>query len=212
MREQMAFPGLESPSELLSEHHYLGDLTRGVAYSDADGVIVFANPTSRRLPVTWLEVSRWCILRDRGKNAGSSQWSRAWRWAASRWPDATTVVSYSDPGVGHTGALYRACNWLWAPTWHRLRPPPSGNGTRSGKKQGTKDRWVFLLRPDHQRQEVLRLRDKALEKRMPWAEYREPTWTRRGRPRQDGGGEFGRWHSENVRSAFVARQLLTGSP
>jgi hypothetical protein len=57
---------------------------------------------------------------------------------------ALTLVSYSDPSAGHTGSLYRACNWTWAPTWHRLRPPPTGNGNwGGGKSQAVKDRWVF---------------------------------------------------------------------
>ena len=54
-----------------------------------------------------------------------------------KYPRCTTIVSYSDPSVGHTGALYRACNWLWAPTWHRLQPPPTGCGSWDGKKRSS---------------------------------------------------------------------------
>ena len=75
----------------------------------------------------------------------------------------TTVVSYSDPSVGHTGALYKACNWTWAPTWHRLRPPPTGNGSwKNGEAQSVKDRWVCILAPDTRRDEILRVKDDAI--------------------------------------------------
>ena len=78
-------------------------------------------------------------------------------------PHVTTVVSYSDPSVGHTGALYKACNWEWAPTWHRLRPPPTGNGSwRDGEQQSVKDRWVFKLAKDARRDEILSVKDAAL--------------------------------------------------
>lgn len=105
-------------------------------------------------------------------------------WLRQTRPDATTVVSYSDPSVGHTGALYRACNWFWAPTWHRLRPAPSGHGkwTKGGKVEAVKDRWVFCLAPDAEREALLAVQDDALKRRMPWAEYRE------GR-----GGDYKRW-------------------
>lgn len=103
----------------------------------------------------------------------------------------TTIVSYSDPSAGHDGALYRACNWLWAPTWQRLRPPPTGNGNWGSGAQAVKDRWVFLLRPDLGREEVLRLKDSALERAMPWASYREPKW--RGASHRGGGGDYGRF-------------------
>jgi hypothetical protein len=136
----------------LDAHHYLGRLRRGIAYQDEFGVIVVARPTGRRLPTRWLELSRWCIVSDT-PNAGSRQWARFSRACRERFPDATTIVSYSDPAAGHTGALYRACNWLWAPTWHRLRPPPTGNGSwTAGEKQHVKDRWAFPLRPDAERE------------------------------------------------------------
>jgi hypothetical protein len=103
----------------LDANHYLG--SKGArsrfTYTDEHGIIVFAAPSSRRIPTTWIELSRWCI--ERG-GQGSQQWSKAIKWLQERAPDATTVVSYSDPSVGHTGALYRACGWLWAPTWHAV--------------------------------------------------------------------------------------------
>jgi hypothetical protein len=132
---------------LLDRAHYLGPHIRGIAYHDELGVMVFCNPASRHLPRQWLELARWCIESKTG-NAGSRQWGRAVRWLRSVAPDVSTVVSYSDPSVGHDGALYRACGWLWAPTWHRLKPAPTGNGSWGveGAIASVKDRWVCECR------------------------------------------------------------------
>lgn len=177
--------GLSSRA-LLASRHYLGPSTRGTVYRDDYGVMVFANPSSRQLPQDrWLELVRWCIVSD-AANVGSRQWRSARRWLLQEYANVTTVVSYSDPSVGHTGALYRACNWLWAPTWHRLREPPSGNGTWDGEtQQAVKDRWVFPLRRDAQRESLLSVKDDALRAAMPWAEYRESR-----------GGDYRRWLAE----------------
>ena len=146
----------------LRQWHYLGAARRGWAWVTDEGVMVWANPNSRYLPHdTWLELIRWCLRP--GKNNGSRQWGGFRRWAFKNLPDITTLVSYSDPSVGHTGALYRACNWTWAPTWHRLRPPPTGNGSWSAAgQQSVKDRWIYPLRADDERPEILRIKDAAL--------------------------------------------------
>lgn len=172
-----------STDEVLAERHYLGPSTRGDVYRDDFGVMVFANPSSRRLPQDrWLELVRWCITNS-SANAGSRQWRGARRWLLKMYPETTTLVSYSDPSAGHTGALYRACNWLWAPTWHRLREPPSGNGAWTyGKRQAVKDRWIFPLHKDTERTALLRVHDESLRVAMPWAEYREGK-----------GGDYRRW-------------------
>ena len=155
----------------LDEKHYLGRARRGVAWSDEFGVMVLASPTSRHLPTDWLELSRWCL--EGVPNGGSMQWARVVRWLRAE-TDVTTVVSYSDPSVGHTGALYRACNWVWAPTWQRLRPPPSGGGSWDGVvQQSVKDRWVFPVRRDPRRACVLRVNDEALQ-RQGCPQYVEP--------------------------------------
>lgn len=177
-------------AQVLAERHYLGPAKRGFAWADEFGVLVLAAPTSRNLPAAgWLELVRWCL--SGAPNAGSQQWAAVRRWLVANRPDVTTVVSYSDPSVGHTGALYRACGWLWAPTWHRLRPPPTGNGAWvDGTRQSVKDRRVCPLRPDPERAAILAVRDETLRRAFPEAEYVEPRW-RRGRP--VGGG--GRWSS-----------------
>jgi hypothetical protein len=182
---------VQATQELLRNNHYLGPCRRGMfAWVDDHGCIVFARPAARNLPKDWLELSRWCLV---GDGLGSLQWSaflRAWR--SQPQSAATTIVSYSDPRVGHTGALYRACNWLWAPTWHRLRPPPTGNGSWAGgdKVETVKDRWVFPVAQDDRRAAILLVKDDSLRRSKPWAEYREPTWKRdRFRP-HTGGGDY----------------------
>jgi hypothetical protein len=156
----------------LDAHHYLGRARRGIAWSDEYGVIVLAAPTSRHLPGDWLELSRWCLVPDT-PNAGSRQWAAVRRWLTTNHP-TSTVVSYSDPSVGHTGALYRACGWIWAPTWQRLRTPPTGGGSWDGiTQQAAKDRWVYPLRPDRRRPGILAVHDDALV-RKGCPQYVEP--------------------------------------
>lgn len=168
---------------LLAERHYLGSIGRGRrAFVGVLGRVVVACqvwslPTSRHLPLdgTWLELSRWCLTPEAGEYAGSRMHSWVVRWMREHAPKVTTLVSYSDPSQGHTGALYRACNWYWAPTWHRLRPPPTGGGNWGGpKREAPKDRWIFDLRPDARRAGILDVDDApAVAGFVPTAPYQE---------------------------------------
>lgn len=172
-------------ADLLKARHYLGRSKRGdFAWWDDYGAMVFSNPASRMLPHdTWLELSRWCLTG--GPNAGSRQWSAFVKYARRNLKHITTVVSYSDPSQGHTGALYRACNWLWAPTWHRLQPPPTGGGDwGTGEKQEPKDRWIYPLTPDPLRVGILQMSHDTLLRRHPWLAYTEP-----------GGVDYKRWRA-----------------
>jgi hypothetical protein len=183
---------LRATFQILTENHYLGPTkTADFAWQDVHGTMVFAAPRARNIPGDWLELVRWCLTG--GPNSGSQQWA-AFVGFARATLRASTVVSYSDPSQGHTGALYRACGWLWAPTWHRLRPPPSGNGAwTEGKQQAVKDRWIFPLAPDERRAAVLTVKDDSVMKQFGWAQYREPTW-RRSVPHLDtGGGDYKRF-------------------
>lgn len=179
---------------LLVQHHYLGHVgaRARLVYGDGHGIIVFSGCTSRRLPRDWLELSRWCLIPGA---LGSRQWAACVKWLRPQ-SDATTVVSYSDPSVGHTGALYRACGWVWAPVWHVIREPPTGSGIRAGKIHRAKHRWVFLLKPDDRREDALRLNDEAIQRRLPWLSYREPHW-KRGVPQLTGKiqGRYSRWQA-----------------
>lgn len=199
----MGVNGLFGPSSdmatvnaTLAREHYLGPTRRGFAVATEWGPLVFASPSSRHVPHHWLELVRWCLV-CREPNAGSRAWAVAVRSIRKSHPDTTTIVSYSDPSAGHDGSLYRATGWLWAPTWHRLRPPPSGNGQwTAGKSESVKDRWVFLLKPDSEREGRLCVRDASILRRMPWVECREPAW-RRGKPVLVGqNANWRRWKAE----------------
>ena len=157
--------GIDEANWLLERNHYLGAISSGllvVVGETSSGIaaaMVWRRPTSRRLPLWWLELSRWCLTPSAGPNAGSRMHRHTVALIRDLLPETTTLVSYSDPSHGHTGALYRASNWLWAPTWLRLRTPPSGNGNWGSGQQSVKDRWVFPLRRDSRRESVLAIGD-----------------------------------------------------
>lgn len=154
---------------MLSRHHCLGPLHSGARLTvvgappgdEPVAAMMWKHPTTRNLPAdgTWLELSRWCLTPGAGENAGSRMHKWSLRLIREHLPEVTTLVSYSDPAHGHTGALYRACNWQWAPTWHRLRPAPSGHGDWGSGRQAVKDRWVFCVQRDERRAGVLAVDD-----------------------------------------------------
>lgn len=154
---------------LLDREHYLGPLKSGMlgiaGYDLVDNLVagmIWRRPTARRLPAdgSWLELSRWCLTPAAGPNAGSRSHWAAVRIIKELQRNTKTLLSYSDPSVGHRGELYRACNYLWAPTWHRLRPPPTGLGSWDGEtSQAVKDRWVFPLRKNPALPELVSIRD-----------------------------------------------------
>ena len=162
--------------ELLSKNHYLSSARTGkfafAQYNDSAEMVacqIWKHPSSRNLPSdgTWIELCRWCLTPQAGKNAGSKMHGQSIKVMKDKYPDITTLVSYSDPSQGHTGALYASCNWQWAPTWHRLRPPPTGNGTwGTGEVKTVKDRWVFPVKNDDRRNEILRVKDNAGQRKL----------------------------------------------
>lgn len=191
----------DETNELLAREHYLGPIGRGrlIVGGWRDGELVAAqvwcHPTARRLPNDGrvIELSRWCLTAAAGDNAGSRMHGRAVKMIREHLPDARLLVSYSDPSAGHGGALYRACNWRWAPTWHRLRPPPTGLGSWDGgaTRQEVKDRWVFPLvrRVDDDLVAAFRIDDRSAVRRylagavlaetrtwptlIPWSTYED---------------------------------------
>jgi hypothetical protein len=183
---------IQQVADALADNHYLGPAKRGFALRYGSRVVVMSNPSSRMLPHDrWLELTRW-LLDGRGdRSSGSQMWAEVRRWLLKNRQDITTVVSYSDPSVGHTGALYRSCNWLWAPTWHRLRPPPTGNGSWDGKTtQATKDRWVCPLRVDAERAKLLVVKDKSILRKRPELRWQEPRFKRNTAVPGTGGVPF----------------------
>lgn len=173
---------LREANWLLAAHHYLGPagaarlVYAGFVRGEMVACQVWRWPTSRNLPSdgSWLELARWCLTPAAGPNAGSRMHRHATAELAASYPALATLVSYSDPSQGHTGALYRACNWLWAPTWQRLRPPPSGNGSWTGRPEAVKDRWLFRLRRDPRWAELVAVDDppalRAYLSGQEWAE------------------------------------------
>jgi hypothetical protein len=146
---------LREANALLGPNHYLGPIGGAKLvvverrWNAVVGCQVWRHPTARMLPAdgSWLELSRWCLTPECGENAGSRMNAYSVKLIRRTMPLVTTLVSYSDPSHGHTGSLYKACNWEYAPTWHRLSPPPTGSGSwRPGEKQEPKDRWLYRVR------------------------------------------------------------------
>jgi|SRR5580693_484654 hypothetical protein len=126
--------------------HYLGGvagwLTAGAMVREEglgwDGVVVVSRPTARLSPYR-SEVTRLCVRRLSPKNSCSRLLGWATRWAVANRRDP--VVSYADPSVGHTGAIYRAANF-------KAEGTTSGGdwGNRAGRKvryAGPKLRFVW---------------------------------------------------------------------
>lgn len=192
------FVAVNEVADFLDANHYLGRARRGVAWRDQYGVVVIGSPTSRNLPKDWLEISRWCLVGT--TNGGSLQYA-----ALRKHLNTTTVVSYSDPSAGHTGALYRACNFLWAPTWHRLREPPSGNGQWvTGEPQSVKDRWIDPISQDPRRAQILSVKDAAILRKMPWADWSEPFISKGKIRRGTGGADYSQFASFRTELAIGA--------
>lgn len=176
---------LGEANTLLSKYHYLGPMRSGgkLIYGCwrsgvPVGAQVFKGPTARLLPRDGvLELSRWVLTPMMGKNGGSRMHARSVAHIKAHMPEVMCLVSYSDPSNGHRGELYRACNWLWAPTWHRLRPPPSGLGSWDGVvKQSVKDRWVFPLVKKLPFRDAFAAKDSAAVRRyLESEEYRQTT-------------------------------------
>jgi hypothetical protein len=147
-------------NQLLAVAHYLGPIVSdrhsftGWRNDELVACQVYRWPTARMLPSDgkWLELSRWCLTPEAGKNAGSRMMGWVARWLRRNEMDVTTLVSYSDPLHGHTGALYRASGWRYAPTHHAERFDrdgvgyPSGHGSwGDGVRQEPKHRWLYDL-------------------------------------------------------------------
>jgi hypothetical protein len=144
---------------LLATDHYLGPIASGVhcfaGWVDDELVAcqVYRQPTARRLNgLGYLELSRWCLTADAGKNAGSKMMG----WAVRELRRTTTegaLISHSDLSK-HSGSLYRASGWEpWA-THHADRfladgiGYASGHGSWNGRDvQAPKMRWRYPLRP-----------------------------------------------------------------
>lgn len=104
-----------------------GGSTARISYSaEHDGIYyaaaIWTNPSSPKLPqLSWLMLKRWAVASDRPKNTCSRMEGWMVRDILKRFPDVTTLVSYSDPDT-HEGKVYRACGWVEGETTGRLTP------------------------------------------------------------------------------------------
>ena len=69
-------------------------------------------------------------------------------------------------------------------------PAPDWQRRVDGRSRSVKDRWVFPLAPDADRAQVLAVKDDSVNRRMPWAQYREPVWSRGSFRPHTGGGDY----------------------
>jgi len=61
--------------------------------------------------LTW-EMARLWIADDVPRNGESWLIAQSIKYIKRERPDVTTLVTYADPSVGHSGTVYRASNWL----------------------------------------------------------------------------------------------------
>lgn len=81
----------------------------------ARGVVVFSMPPSETMVryggVTW-ELARLFLDDELPRNAETFVIGASIRYIQRSIPSVAFLVSYADPSHGHTGAIYRASNWI----------------------------------------------------------------------------------------------------
>lgn len=83
--------------------------------SELLGVVVFALPpreTSKRYGGETWELARLWLDDSVPQNAETWLIARAIRYVRKSHPSVKVLVPYADPSVGHTGAIYKAANWI----------------------------------------------------------------------------------------------------
>lgn len=71
-----------------------------------------------------IELNRLFIHEWAGRNSESYLLGQSFRWLRERHPEYCVLVSYADTAQGHTGAIYRATNWLYTGTSDQERKTP----------------------------------------------------------------------------------------
>ena len=104
----------------VSQYHYLGkSMPRGcnkwyvlLIDNKIRGVAAFGIPAGRNCRAKYgqetLELRRFVLHPDMPKNSGSWFMSKCLNQLKEH-----NILSYSDPTAGHTGHLYKACNYFW---------------------------------------------------------------------------------------------------
>ena len=108
---------------LLSQYHYLGTAPKGSIYYGLFwkdcliGVCSFGRGANKNLSSgvggEALELTRLCIVDWAPKNSASYFISKSMKLLRNERPNIQYLVAFSDPNVGHTGGVYRACNWKY---------------------------------------------------------------------------------------------------
>lgn len=151
-REHWEIRPIDQPRavDFIERHHYsMGAPNTSVARhglfcqsnGNLTGVALWLPPTKAAAvsvdPENWrgvLSLSRLCLAHWVPTNGASFLLGGSMRMLdRDRWP---TLLTYADTALGHTGAIYRATNWI-----HLGEVPGSdnwidGDGVRRGRKRG----------------------------------------------------------------------------
>jgi hypothetical protein len=117
--------GTEDVIPFLQSYHYAGhgrSASRSYVATHLDeivAVVKFSPPVRKEVATSlgWapdqvLELDRFCVRpRWQFKNMASKVMGLALSAVRRDFPSVTTLVSFADPGQGHTGTIYRATNW-----------------------------------------------------------------------------------------------------
>lgn len=103
----------------------------GIFYAAA----IWTNPTSPKLPQReWLMLKRWAVAPDAPRNTARRMHAWMLRELRARFPEVTTLLSYSDPD-SHTGTVYRVCGWAEGETTERKSNQTWHNRRRSNRTE-----------------------------------------------------------------------------
>jgi hypothetical protein len=142
--------------ELVKAFHYAKGASNTATYlhglfpkdsiweSDCRGIAWWIPPTKdaaiKTFPQNWqgvLSLSRLVIVPDIPHNACSFLLSKSAKLIPKEvWP---CLVTYADTAKGHTGAIYKACNWIYLGLTKK-QPSYTINGIMTARKAGPKTR------------------------------------------------------------------------
>lgn len=181
---------------MVAKHHYAGGIHNGpLAWGcfrgdELRGVVAFAAPCSEatRAAVfgeehkdSVIELHRLVVAPDHPKNFTSWFVSRVVRLLVEHRPQTRAVLSFADMSEGHTGAIYRACNFLYTGTtgaprrfWRdpegRLRHPRQSSRNITAREAAAMG-WVAEMREPKRRFILIVGRDRR-ERRVARARLR----------------------------------------
>lgn len=147
---------------LVEAEHYTRKMPSVPQYIIGDGhpvyaLAVFGQPASPRVKESpfgkenaklVMELQRLVMKRPHERNALSAFLSKAIKML----PQPMIIVSYADTDQGHTGAIYKATNWMYCGCSRPRRDRDPGDGKHSRhvtrdmpfKARSSKHRFLFL--------------------------------------------------------------------